>query len=222
MALVNENYLKLQGSYLFAEIAHRVQKFKAENPSAEVISLGIGDVTLPLPQASIDAMHKAVDEMAHKETFRGYGPEQGYDFLREKIRDVIYKSRGVDIELDEIFVSDGAKSDCGNIQEIFGEDNTIAITDPVYPVYLDTNIMAGRTGLVKEDGTFDGVVYMPSTAENNFTPELPKQHVDMIYLCCPNNPTGTTLTKEELAKWSVKSEICLAASLSGDSDKEQI
>ena len=160
MALVNENYLKLQGSYLFAEIAHRVQKFKAENPSAEVISLGIGDVTLPLPQASIDAMHKAVDEMAHKETFRGYGPEQGYDFLREKIRDVIYKSRGVDIELDEIFVSDGAKSDCGNIQEIFGEDNTIAITDPVYPVYLDTNIMAGRTGLVKEDGTFDGVVYI--------------------------------------------------------------
>lgn len=201
MALVNENYLKLQGSYLFAEIAHRVQKFKAENPSAEVISLGIGDVTLPLPQASIDAMHKAVDEMAHKETFRGYGPEQGYDFLREKIRDVIYKSRGVDIELDEIFVSDGAKSDCGNIQEIFGEDNTIAITDPVYPVYLDTNIMAGRTGFVKEDGTFEGVVYMPSTAENNFTPELPTQHVDMIYLCCPNNPTGTTLSKEELAKW---------------------
>ena len=201
MALVNENYLKLQGSYLFAEVAHRVQKFKAENPSAEVISLGIGDVTLPLPQASIEAMHKAVDEMAHKETFRGYGPEQGYDFLREKIRDVIYKSRGVDIALDEIFVSDGAKSDCGNIQEIFGEDNTIAITDPVYPVYLDTNIMAGRTGLVKEDGTFEGVVYMPSTAENNFTPSLPTQHVDMIYLCCPNNPTGTTLSKEELAKW---------------------
>lgn len=201
MALVNENYLKLQGSYLFAEIAHRVKNFKAENPSAEVISLGIGDVTLPLPQASIEAMHKAVDEMANKETFRGYGPEQGYDFLREKIRDVIYKPLGVDIAVDEIFVSDGAKSDCGNIQEIFGEDNTIAITDPVYPVYLDTNIMAGRTGLVKEDGTFEGVVYMPCTAENNFTPELPKQHVDMIYLCCPNNPTGTTLSREELAKW---------------------
>lgn len=201
MALVNENYLKLQGSYLFAEIAHRVQKFKAENPEAEVISLGIGDVTLPLPQVSIEAMHKAVDEMANKETFRGYGPEQGYAFLREKIRDVIYKSRGVDIEADEIFVSDGAKSDCGNIQEIFGVDNTIAITDPVYPVYLDTNIMAGRTGLVKEDGTFEGVVYMPCTAENNFTPELPKQHVDMIYLCSPNNPTGTTLSRDELAKW---------------------
>lgn len=201
MALVNENYLKLQGSYLFAEIAHRVQKFKAENPKAEVISLGIGDVTLPLPQVSIEAMHKAVDEMANKETFRGYGPEQGYAFLREKIRDVIYKSRGVDIETDEIFVSDGAKSDCGNIQEIFGVDNTIAITDPVYPVYLDTNIMAGRTGFVKEDGTFEGVVYMPCTAENNFTPELPKQHVDMIYLCSPNNPTGTTLSRDELAKW---------------------
>ncbi len=201
MALVNENYLKLQGSYLFAEIAHRVQKFKQEHPDAEVISLGIGDVTQPLPQASIDAMHKAVDEMAHKDTFRGYGPEQGYAFLREKIRDVIYKPLGVDIETDEIFVSDGAKSDCGNIQEIFGEDNTIAITDPVYPVYLDTNIMAGRTGMVKEDGTFDGVVYMPCTAENNFTPKLPTQHVDMIYLCCPNNPTGTTLSREELAKW---------------------
>lgn len=201
MALVNENYLKLQGSYLFAEIAHRVQKFKAENPEAEVISLGIGDVTLPLPQASIEAMHKAVDEMANKETFRGYGPEQGYAFLREKIRDVVYKSRGVDIETDEIFVSDGAKSDCGNIQEIFGIDNTIAITDPVYPVYLDTNIMAGRTGLVKENGTFDGVVYMPCTAENNFTPELPKEHVDIIYLCSPNNPTGTTLSRDELAKW---------------------
>ncbi|WP_262302603.1 aminotransferase class I/II-fold pyridoxal phosphate-dependent enzyme, partial [Segatella hominis] len=139
MALVNENYLKLQGSYLFAEIAHRVQKFKVENTEAEVISLGIGDVTLPLPEVSIEAMHKAVDEMANKETLRGYGPEQGYAFLREKIRDVIYKSRGVDIETDEIFVSDGAKSDCGNIQEIFGVDNTIAITDPVYPVYLDTN-----------------------------------------------------------------------------------
>lgn len=201
MALVNENYLKLQGSYLFAEIAHRVKDFKEKNPQAEVISLGIGDVTLPLPQASIEAMHKAVDEMANKETFRGYGPEQGYDFLREKVRDVIYKPLGVDIALDEIFISDGAKSDCGNIQEIFGEDNTIAITDPVYPVYLDTNIMAGRTGLVKEDGTFDGVVYMPCTAENNFTPELPKQHVDMIYLCCPNNPTGTTLSREELKKW---------------------
>ncbi len=201
MALVNENYLKLQGSYLFAEVAHRKQKFEAEHPEAEVISLGIGDVTLPLPQASIDAMHKAVDEMAHKETFRGYGPEQGYAFLRERIRDAIYKPCGVDIAADEIFISDGAKSDCGNIQEIFGVDNKVAITDPVYPVYLDTNIMAGRTGLVKEDGTFDGVVYMPMTAENDFKPALPKEHVDMIYLCCPNNPTGTTLTRDDLKKW---------------------
>lgn len=201
MALVNENYLKLQGSYLFAEVAHRKQKFEAEHPDAQVISLGIGDVTLPLPQASIDAMHKAVDEMAHKETFRGYGPEQGYAFLRERIREAIYKPCGVDIAADEIFISDGAKSDCGNIQEIFGVDNKVAITDPVYPVYLDTNIMAGRTGLVKEDGTFDGVVYMPMTAENDFKPALPKEHVDMIYLCCPNNPTGTTLTRDDLKKW---------------------
>ena len=147
-------------------------------------------------------MHKAVDEMANKETFRGYGPEQGYAFLREKIRDVIYKSRGVDIETDEIFVSDGAKSDCGNIQEIFGVDNTIAITDPVYPVYLDNNNHAGRTGLIKEDWKLLKVQYICHvTAENNFTPELPKQHVDMIYLCSPNNPTGTTLSRDELAKW---------------------
>lgn len=201
MALVNENYLKLKGSYLFAEIAHRLEKYKAEHPEAEIIKLGIGDVTLPLPQVSIEAMHKAVDEMAHAETFRGYGPEQGYDFLREKIRDVVYKPLGVDIDLNEIFVSDGAKSDCGNIQEIFAIANKVAITDPVYPVYLDTNIMAGRTGEFQEDGTVADVVYMPCTAENNFVPALPKEKVDLIYLCSPNNPTGTTLSHEELAKW---------------------
>ncbi len=202
MTLVNENYLKLQGSYLFAEIARRVKTFKEENPSADIISLGIGDVTQPLAPVVIEALHKAVDEMADAETFRGYGPEQGYDFLREKIVKTIYASRGADIAADEIFVSDGAKSDCGNIQEIFGVDNIIAITDPVYPVYLDTNVMAGRTGLYeKAAGIFENVVYMPCIAENNFIPELPKQHVDMIYICCPNNPTGTTMSKEQLAKW---------------------
>ena len=191
MALVNENYLKLQGSYLFAEIAHRVQKFKAENPKAEVISLGIGDVTLPLPQVSIEAMHKAVDEMANKETFRGYGPEQGYAFLREKIRDVIYKSRGVDIETDEIFVSDGAKSDCGNITDIFNNANTILVPDPVYPVYVDTNIMCGRN-----------IVYINGTPENNFLP-MPDDSIkaDVVYLCSPNNPTGAAYTKEQLESW---------------------
>lgn len=201
MALINENYLKLKGSYLFAEIAHRVEKYKKENPEADIIRLGIGDVTLPLPKVSIEAMHKAVDEMADSSTFRGYGPEQGYDFLREKIRDVVYKPLGIDIDINEIFVSDGAKSDCGNIQEIFSVFNKIAITDPVYPVYLDTNIMAGRTGIYKEDGTVENVVYMPCTEENNFIPELPKEKVDLIYLCSPNNPTGTTLSHKELKKW---------------------
>lgn len=202
MTLVNENYLKLQGSYLFAEIARRVKTFKEENPSADIISLGIGDVTQPLATVIIEALHKAVDEMADAKTFRGYGPEQGYDFLREKIVKTIYASRGANIAADEIFVSDGAKSDCGNIQEIFGVDNVIAITDPVYPVYLDTNVMAGRTGLYeKAAGIFENVVYMPCTAENNFIPELPKQHVDMIYICCPNNPTGTTMSKTQLAEW---------------------
>lgn len=201
MALINENYLKLPGSYLFAEIAHRIAKYKEENPAADIIRLGIGDVTLPLPAASIAAMHKAVDEMAQKETFRGYGPEQGYDFLIEKIIATNYAARGVKIAADEIFVSDGSKSDVGNIQEIFGVENTVAITDPVYPVYLDTNVMAGRTGALGADGKFAGVTYMPCTAENNFTPALPAHKVDLIYLCCPNNPTGTTLSKTELEKW---------------------
>ena len=201
MAFINENYLKLPGSYLFAEIARRVAIFKEENPSADIIRLGIGDVTQPLPAACIKAMHTAVDELAKQETFRGYGPEQGYDFLIEKIIETNYTKRGITIGKDEIFVSDGSKSDCGNIQEIFGTNNIVAITDPVYPVYLDTNIMAGRTGVLTENGTFEKVTYMPCTAENNFTPELPKNRVDMIYLCCPNNPTGTTLSRESLTEW---------------------
>ena len=201
MATVNENYLKLPGSYLFAEIGRRVTAFKEAHPEADIIRLGIGDVTQPLPAVCIEAMHKAVDEMAQAETFRGYGPEQGYDFLIEAIRKTNYTHRGIDIASDEIFVSDGSKSDCGNIQEIFGIDNRVAITDPVYPVYLDTNVMAGRTGELKADGHFEGITYLPCDAGNNFSPELPKERVDMIYLCCPNNPTGTTLSKEQLAKW---------------------
>ena len=201
MATVNENYLKLPGSYLFAEIGRRVTAFKEAHPEADIIRLGIGDVTQPLPAVCIEAMHKAVDEMAQAETFHGYGPEQGYDFLIEAIRKTNYTHRGIDIASDEIFVSDGSKSDCGNIQEIFGVDNKVAITDPVYPVYLDTNVMAGRTGELKEDGHFEGITYLPCDAENHFSPELPKERVDMIYLCCPNNPTGTTLSKEQLAKW---------------------
>lgn len=201
MATVNENYLKLPGSYLFAEIGRRVAAFKEAHPEADIIRLGIGDVTQPLPAVCIDAMHKAVDEMAQAETFRGYGPEQGYDFLIEAIRKANYTDRGIDIEADEIFVSDGSKSDCGNIQEIFGVDNKVAITDPVYPVYLDTNVMAGRTGELKEDGHFEGITYLPCDANNNFSPKLPTEPVGMIYLCCPNNPTGTTLSKEQLSKW---------------------
>ena len=200
MALLNENYLKLPGSYLFAEIGRRVSAFKAKFPAADVIRLGIGDVTLPLPPAVIEAMHRAVDEMAKAETFRGYGPEQGYDFLIEKIV-ADYASRGIRLDADEVFVSDGAKSDVGNIQEIFGVDNMVAITDPVYPVYLDTNVMAGRTGDLGADGRFAGIEYLPCTAENGFTPALPTTPVDIIYLCCPNNPTGTTLSKAELKKW---------------------
>ena len=199
MAYINDNYLKLAGSYLFRETAHRTAAYKSAHPEADVISLGIGDVTQPLPPACIEAMHKAVDELAHQETFRGYGPEQGYDFLIEKIIENNFK--GLGIEKDEIFVSDGAKSDCGNIQEIFGIKNTIAITDPVYPVYLDTNVMAGRTGQLQKDGHFAGVTYLPCNAENNFSPALPEKPVDMIYLCCPNNPTGTTLSRKELKKW---------------------
>ncbi len=201
MALINENYLKLPGSYLFAEIGRRVTKFKNENPDANIIRLGIGDVTKPLPKAVIDAMHKAVDEMASEATFRGYGPEQGYEFLIEKIIKNDYASKGINFGVDEVFVSDGAKSDCGNIQEIFGIDNIIAVTDPVYPVYVDSNVMAGRTGELGVDGRWSKITYIPCTAGNNFVPELPKSRPDMIYLCFPNNPTGMTLTKDELKKW---------------------
>lgn len=200
MALVNENYLKLPGSYLFAEIARRVNKFKADNPSADIIRLGIGDVTQPLAPVTIEAMHKAVDEMANADTFHGYGPEQGYAFLIQQIIEKDYAARGITIAEDEVFVSDGSKCDVGNIQEIFGLDNKVAITDPVYPVYLDTNVMAGRTGNIV-DGMFEGVTYMPCTAENDFTPAFPTEHVDLIYLCSPNNPTGTTLSKQQLEAW---------------------
>ncbi|MCI7184917.1 MAG: LL-diaminopimelate aminotransferase [Mitsuokella jalaludinii] len=201
MATINDNYLKLPGSYLFAEIARRVAAYKEANPNADIIRLGIGDVTQPLPQVCIEAMHKAVDDQAKAETFHGYGPEQGYSFLTEAIIKNNYTDRGIEIAPDEIFVSDGSKSDCGNIQEIFGTANKVAITDPVYPVYLDTNVMAGRTGTLQEDGHFEGVVYLPCTAENNFAPSLPTVKVDMIYLCCPINPTGTTLSRAELTKW---------------------
>lgn len=201
MVLINENYTKLPGSYLFSEIARKVNEFKAANPTADVIRLGIGDVTKPLPKASIEAMHKAVDEMASAETFRGYGPEQGYDFLVNKIVENDYKAHGLDIQTDEVFVSDGSKSDTGNIGDILGTDNIVAITDPVYPVYIDTNVMAGRAGDLGTDGKWNKIVYLPCTAENNFVPELPKTKVDIIYLCYPNNPSGTTLAKSELKVW---------------------
>lgn len=200
MATLNENYLNLQGSYLFANIARKVNEYQAKHPNADIIRLGIGDVTLPLVPAVIEAMHKAVDEMGNADTFRGYGPEQGYDFLREAIVKGDYVPLGLDIEMDEVFVSDGAKSDVGNIQELFSEDNVIAITDPVYPVYLDSNVMGGRTGKAV-DGIFEKVVYLPTKAENNFSPEFPTEHIDILYLCSPNNPTGTVLSRARLAEW---------------------
>lgn len=202
MININENFLNLQDSYLFSTIAKKVAEFSKVNPDKKIIKLGIGDVTRPIVPAVIEAMHKAVDEMAEQNSFKGYGPEQGYEFLREKISENDYKKRRIDIAIDEIFVSDGAKCDCGNIVDIFGIDNKIAITDPVYPVYLDTNVMSGRSGKYDEKtGKYENIVYMPATAENNFIPELPKEKVDIIYLCFPNNPTGTTLPKEELKKW---------------------
>lgn len=201
MARINENYLKLKAGYLFPEIGRRVAAFQKANPDAKVIKLGIGDVTRPLAPAVVEAMRAAVDEMGSDAGFRGYGPEQGYDFLIDAIREHDYASRGVEIGRDEIFVSDGSKCDSGNIQEIFSTDNVVALTDPVYPVYLDTNVMAGRTGAAGEDGRYAGIVYMPTTAENDFTPSLPKEHVDLIYLCSPNNPTGAAATKDQLATW---------------------
>ena len=202
MTKVNQNFLKLPGSYLFSEIARRLAAYTAEHPEAKMIRLGIGDVTRPLAPAVIEAMHKAVDEMGTFEAFHGYGPEQGYDFLREAIAKTDYAARGVDIKPNEIFVSDGAKSDCGNIGDIFGADNVVAVCDPVYPVYVDTNAMAGRAGDFQEElGKWSKLVYMPCVEENGFTPQIPQEKVDMIYLCFPNNPTGTVATKEQLKAW---------------------
>ena len=201
MATINDNYLNLKAGYLFPEIARRVNTFAEANPDAKIIRLGIGDVTEPLPKACRTAMIKAVEEMSDRATFKGYGPEQGYGWLREKIAAHDFQSRGCEVELDEIFISDGSKCDTGNILDIFGSDNAIAVTDPVYPVYVDTNVMAGNTGSANDKGEFEGLVYLPITAQNNFTAEIPSQKVDLIYLCFPNNPTGATATKEHLKAW---------------------
>ncbi|MGF1457654.1 MAG: LL-diaminopimelate aminotransferase [Leptolyngbyaceae cyanobacterium] len=201
MVTINENYLKLKAGYLFPEIARRVKAFADANPDAPIIKLGIGDVTEPLPEACRTAMVNAVEEMGDRETFRGYGPEQGYEFLREKIVRHDFQTRGCDITADEIFISDGSKCDCGNILDILGDNNTIAVTDPVYPVYVDTNVMAGHTGPVQEDGTYKGLVYLPISADNNFTAAIPDQKVDLVYLCFPNNPTGAAATHAHLQQW---------------------
>ena len=202
MVKVNENYLKLPGSYLFSTIGKKVREFSEANPDKKIIRLGIGDVTQPLAPAIIEALHKAVDEMADAATFHGYAPDLGYEFLRNAIAENDFKARGCDISPDEIFVSDGAKCDSSNIQEIFGLDNKIAVCDPVYPVYVDSNVMAGRTGTYdKETGTWSDVIYMPCTADNGFAPELPKKTPDLIYLCFPNNPTGAAITKVQLQEW---------------------
>ncbi len=202
MYKINDNYLKLPGSYLFSTIGKKVRAYKAANPDRNVISLGIGDVALPLAPVVIDAMHGAVDEMSKAETFKGYAPDLGYEFLRQAIADNDYKARGVDIAIDEIFISDGAKSDSGNIGDIFSVDNKIAVCDPVYPVYVDTNAMSGRTGdYIEETQRWSNVIYMPCTKDTNFAPEIPNEEPDIIYLCFPNNPTGSTITKDELQKW---------------------
>ena len=202
MFKINENYLKLPGSYLFSTVAKKEREYRAANPDKKIIKLSIGDVTQPIAPSIIEAMHKAVDEMGHAETFHGYAPDLGYEFLRSAIAAGDYKSRGVDIAIDEIFVSDGAKCDSSNIQEILGLDNVIAVCDPVYPVYVDSNVMAGRPGTYNaETGNWSNVIYMPCTEENGFAPSLPKETPDIIYLCFPNNPTGATITKTELQKW---------------------
>jgi LL-diaminopimelate aminotransferase len=201
MATINDNYLKLKAGYLFPEIARRVNKFASENPTAPIIRLGIGDVTEPLPAACREAMIKAVEDMGDRDKFKGYGPEQGYAWLREKIAAQDFQARGCDISADEIFISDGSKCDNGNILDIFGDNNSIAVTDPVYPVYVDTNVMAGHTGEANEKGEYAGLVYLPVTAENNFTAQIPSQKVDLIYLCFPNNPTGAVATREHLQAW---------------------
>lgn len=201
MALVNEHFLKLPGSYLFSDIAKKINSFKVTHPKAQLIRLGIGDVTRPLPKACIEAMHRAVDDMAEAATFHGYGPEQGYDFLIDAIIRHDFAPRGISLSPSEVFISDGAKSDLGNIGELLRWDNSMAITDPVYPVYVDSNIMCGRSGVLDEQGKWSNVTYLPCTAENGFVPELPKHRIDLIYLCYPNNPTGTTLTREQLKQW---------------------
>jgi LL-diaminopimelate aminotransferase len=201
MATINDNYLKLKAGYLFPEIARRVNAFAQNNPEAKIIRLGIGDVTEPLPLACREAMIKAVEEMGDRSTFKGYGPEQGYAWLREKIAAQDFQARGCDISAEEIFVSDGSKCDCGNILDIFGDNNTIAVTDPVYPVYVDTNVMAGHTGEANEVGEYAGLIYLPINAENNFTATLPNTKVDLIYLCFPNNPTGAVASREHLQAW---------------------
>lgn len=202
MARINHNYLKLQGSYLFSTIGKKIREYEQEHPDKRIIRLGIGDVTQPLAPEIIQALHTAVDEMGSKDSFRGYAPDLGYEFLRSKIAEVDYRSLGCDISSDEIFVSDGAKCDCGNIQEIFGTDNRIAVCDPVYPVYVDSNVMAGRTGVYNEAlGGFEDVIYMPCTKDNGFIPEIPKEVPDLIYLCFPNNPTGTVIKKDKLQQW---------------------
>lgn len=200
MIRINEHYQKLQNSYLFAEINQRIQAFQQQHPERELIRLGIGDVTQPLPDACVQAMHKAVDELAESQTFRGYGPEQGYNFLRQAIAKHDFQARGANINADDIFVSDGAKCDTGNIQELFAQDLRLAIPDPVYPVYVDTNVMAGRTG-ASQAGRYQGLVYLECTAENNYIPELPSEPVDLIYLCFPNNPTGASITRDQLRLW---------------------
>ncbi|MCQ2236953.1 MAG: LL-diaminopimelate aminotransferase [Bacteroidales bacterium] len=200
MTLVNENFLKLSNNYLFSEIAQKVRKYRESNPEAKVISLGIGDVTQPLCPAAIEAMHKAVDEMASSSSFHGYGPEQGYDFLRKAIIENDFLSRGVSLDIDEVFISDGAKSDCGNIGDILGTQCSIGLTDPVYPVYVDSNVMCGRAGTPTKDG-WSNITRIPVSSSNNFKPQIPTKHIDIIYLCYPNNPTGTVITRAELAAW---------------------
>lgn len=201
MATINDNYLKLKAGYLFPEIARRVNAFADANPTAQIIRLGIGDVTEPLPAACRTAMIQAVEEMGDRSGFKGYGPEQGYGWLREKIAAQDFQARGCNVDASEIFISDGSKCDCGNILDIFGDNNTIAVTDPVYPVYVDTNVMAGHTGEANEQGEYGGLIYLPITAENNFTATIPSEKVDLIYLCFPNNPTGATASKEHLQAW---------------------
>jgi LL-diaminopimelate aminotransferase len=203
MAYLNEHYLKLQAGYLFPEVARRVREFCDANPKAakRLIRCGIGDVTEPLPRAVIDAMKKAVEELGHRETFRGYGPEHGYEFLRSAIAQHDYRDRNIDIADDEIFVSDGSKCDCGYVLDILGDQNKVAVPDPVYPVYVDTNVMAGHTGPPRKDGSYEGILYLPCTAENGFVPDPPAEHADLVYLCFPNNPTGAVASRERLSRW---------------------